>query len=315
MGIPGVTGARLRLGSIWQHYSFGLYAVAGGASTYLLWRGMQSAAGLLVVLHGPALSDTALLGAAAALVAACALYARSVFTVSHTAVYRQAVRQLSTSPAVLEVLGSPVVASPVHVAASSGGGLRFKDLRVKARKPRVAMTFELTGPDRRGLVALEARKKQGRHVFSLLALDVLPSRSTLEGLAGAAGVAGSGSRLSGAARLYLAGDAHVYERSEPLLVSLRSPLMHAAGMQAVYERADEEEDELDRLVVPKTPDEPATPSSSDRDDAGASAAPVSVWSSGVHSLWQVLRGGGSKVEEGPTLKPLYPPPPKASSSS
>jgi hypothetical protein len=64
---------------------------------------MQSAAGLLVALHGPALSDTALLGAAAILVAASALYARSMFTVSHAAVYRQAVRQLSTSPAVLEV--------------------------------------------------------------------------------------------------------------------------------------------------------------------------------------------------------------------
>eukprot|EP00955_Chlamydomonas_euryale_P067981 359985-Chlamydomonas_euryale.AAC.9 len=228
MSLPGSEWVGLQFGSLMQHYRVVIYGGAGAAATYIVWRSLHSAASLLAYMHGPELNDSVLLGASAALVAAVAIYSRSHFVLSTSVVYNAAVQQLSASAAVREVLGTPVVARTVRVASLSGGGLRLKDLRVKTCKPRLTMAFEVAGPQQSGMVAVEARKKRGRHVLTMLAVDVVPHGS----LAAPPHAKQKRQQLAGAARLFLEGNEKLYSRTQPLLESLRSPLKHSADMQA-----------------------------------------------------------------------------------
>lgn len=56
-------------------------------------------------------------------------------------------------------MGAPVTGSPLRAYVMTGGGLRMKGLLPRWRSRRIQMIFPLTGADRRGLVSLEAKKR------------------------------------------------------------------------------------------------------------------------------------------------------------
>ncbi len=44
---------------------------------------------------------------------------------------------------------------------------------LKVRSKRLHMIFPVSGPEARGVVSIEAKKKRGRHKFKLLAVDMV----------------------------------------------------------------------------------------------------------------------------------------------
>ena len=62
-----------------------------------------------------------------------------------------------------------------QASVQSGGGLRVKGRfgsgGLKVRSTRLHMIYPVSGPDARGVVSIEAKKKRGRHQFKLLAID------------------------------------------------------------------------------------------------------------------------------------------------
>ena len=63
----------------------------------------------------------------------------------------------------IQVMGSPLVGSEIQLASLVGGGIYMRDLRVRRRCPRVLMAFSLTGPQRQGLVTLDAKRRNVSH--------------------------------------------------------------------------------------------------------------------------------------------------------
>ena len=59
-------------------------------------------------------------------------------------------------------MGAPLAGSEVRAYVMTGGGLRFKGWWPRYRARRVQMIFPLKGTDKRGLVSLEAKKRQAR---------------------------------------------------------------------------------------------------------------------------------------------------------
>ena len=58
-----------------------------------------------------------------------------------------------------QVMGSPLVGSEIQLASLIGSGIYVRDLRLRRRCPRVLMAFSLTGPQRQGLVTLDAKRR------------------------------------------------------------------------------------------------------------------------------------------------------------
>ena len=58
-----------------------------------------------------------------------------------------------------QVMGTPLVGNELHMAVLVGGGIYLRDLRMRRRCPRVLMAFRLAGPNRQGLVTLDAKKR------------------------------------------------------------------------------------------------------------------------------------------------------------
>lgn len=65
-------------------------------------------------------------------------------------------------------MGAPLAGSEVRAYVMTGGGMRFKGWWPRYRARRVQMIFPLKGTDKRGLVSLEAKKRQARKDLSLL---------------------------------------------------------------------------------------------------------------------------------------------------
>lgn len=57
-------------------------------------------------------------------------------------------------------MGAPLVGSELRASVLTGGGVRFKGWWPRYRSRRVQMMFPLKGRDKRGLVSLEAKKRQ-----------------------------------------------------------------------------------------------------------------------------------------------------------
>ena len=63
----------------------------------------------------------------------------------------------------MQVMGTPLVGSELQMAVMVGGGMYLREgLRLRRRCPRVLMAFRLAGPDRQGLVTLDAKKRNVR---------------------------------------------------------------------------------------------------------------------------------------------------------
>ena len=57
-------------------------------------------------------------------------------------------------------MGAPLIGSDLRASVLTGGGVRFKGWWPRYRPRRVQMIFPLKGTDKRGLVSLEAKKRQ-----------------------------------------------------------------------------------------------------------------------------------------------------------
>ncbi|KXZ46308.1 hypothetical protein GPECTOR_45g178 [Gonium pectorale] len=152
--------ARLQLAAAWQSYGTAAYAAAAVTAVYLLWRFMYGMTSTFISVNEK-LAEYGLMALSLALVLLGALYVRWRLAVSPAAVYRQALVKLNTHPGVLEVMGAPLVGSPVRAYVVTGGGVYLsKKLRIKLRARRIQMMFPLSGSERKGLVSLEAKRKK-----------------------------------------------------------------------------------------------------------------------------------------------------------
>ncbi|GAB4818947.1 hypothetical protein N2152v2_005993 [Parachlorella kessleri] len=215
----------LQLEAFWQQHGKTLMVVGALAAAYALWRGLYSLASHIVDMSNTS-AVFGFVGLASTTLMACYLWMRRRFSLDPNAVYRLAMLRLNTDPGLLEVMGAPIVGSPLRATVVTGGGLRFHGLRPKVQSRRLQMIFPLKGSERRGLVSLEAKKRRGRYNFKLLAVDV-PSA------------------VGGEQRIFLQGDEAVYSRGG-VLAELRDPFTRAMSLQDAYhleDAAEEQEDE------------------------------------------------------------------------
>ncbi|KAK9833541.1 hypothetical protein WJX81_003669 [Elliptochloris bilobata] len=214
----------LHADSFWQHHGWKLIIGAAVIGAYFLWRGLWKLTSTMINFSDT-MAETGFLALAAALVILFVLYLRRRYTINPASVYRQAMLQLNTSPAVLEVLGAPVAGSDVRASVMTGGGLRLKGFWPKLRSRRVQMMFPIAGSERRGLASLEAKKQQGRYIFKLLAVDVPTAEGPEQ-------------------RMYLSGDEAIYSRGG-VLRELRDPFLHALALRETHDFEDEADERLE----------------------------------------------------------------------
>ncbi|GIL60945.1 hypothetical protein Vafri_15773 [Volvox africanus] len=258
---------RLQLAAAWHKYGTAVYAVGVVAAALLLWRVMRGVTNTFIAVNDR-IAEYGVMALAASLALLGVLYLRWRTEISPAAIYRKAMVQLNTNPGVLEVMGAPLAGSPVRAYVVTGGGLYLsKKFRIKLRSKRVQMMFPLSGTDRKGLVSLEAKRKQGRYIWRLLAVDVGPElqqtlpaggRTSLSAAppqqppAAAAAAAAPQAPLE-LPRVYVVGDAAAYHNGG-VLGELRAPFLKALSNSRSYEVEDELEDELDELNAPKSSD-------------------------------------------------------------
>ena len=85
------------------------------------------------------------------------------------------------------------------------------------------MIFPISGPEARGVVSIEAKKRKGRHEFKLLAVDIVGLSDGAE------------------QRVFLEGDDARYDRGG-ILSELRDPFLKVTAAETMYEREDDEEE-------------------------------------------------------------------------
>lgn len=249
--------ARLQLAAAWQAWGPVAYTAVAMAAVYLLWRFFTRVTNTFISVN-ESLAEYGFMGLAVTLVTLGALYARWRVVVNPAAVYRQAMVRLNTHPGVLEVMGAPLVGSDVRAYVVTGGGLYLsKSFRIKVRSRRIQMMFPLSGPERKGLASLEAKRKQGQYVWKLLAVDLGPELQHALPAGGATSLSAAPPRPAAPAappppqhRVYVVGDLETYQRGG-VLGELRGPFLQALGNSRSYEVEDELEDELDELTVPR----------------------------------------------------------------
>ena len=223
---------------------------------------------------------TELKAAAASLaaVAAAAALARRRLSATPQQVHAAALRRLSASPAVVEVLGAPLVSPPAaapRAAVESGGGVRFRSLSAAAaveqqqqqqgkgkkkgrssfsfsflplvlprpawRPRRVQTVFAVEGSQRRALASVDAKKRGGELVFRVLALDIPV-------VADRVASAPSSSYFEPAEedaarrqrRIFLEGDEAAFARGG-VLPALRSVLVNASAARGAFDADDDVE--------------------------------------------------------------------------
>jgi len=211
----------------WQRNKHIIFGLAAATAVYYIWRTTYGVASLFIDLT-ESFAELGFLALAVALAGAAYLYLRERSTINPNKLYRMAMTKLNTSPSVLEAMGAPVSGSHLQASVLSGGGVRFKGMRMKLRSRRLHMIFPIAGPDARGVVSIEAKKKRGRHKFKLLAVDIVTS-------------------TGGEERIFLDGSSSEYH-SGGILSELRDPFLRVASAQSMYEREDDEEERLEQLV-------------------------------------------------------------------
>ncbi|KAL3151955.1 hypothetical protein ABBQ32_001080 [Trebouxia sp. C0010 RCD-2024] len=218
----------IQLEALWQAHRWKVFGAAAIVGVYFLWKGLFGITSIFVDLS-ETMAEFGFLALAAAIVAFTVLYFKRLYTIDPNAVYRRALVALNTNPGVLEVMGAPLAGSEVRAYVMTGGGVRFKGWWPRYRARRVQMIFPLKGTDKRGLVSLEAKKRQGRYSFKLLAVDV-PTAAGAE------------------QRLFVDGDEKLYMRGG-VMSELRDPFLRAISMQHTYEAEDEVDEAADEAAA------------------------------------------------------------------
>ena len=289
-GAPPGTAARvlaLHVDAFWQAHGPKVLGLAAAAATYGAWKATSAVARSAVGGGGDAALSArhalAAAGAAVALVAGLAATFRSRYALAPETVYRAALSRLYADPGVLELMGPPLVGSPARALVQTGGGLRlrpagggrssFLGLPLPApRSRRIHMVFPLAGTSRRGLAAVEAKKRNGRLVLRVLAVDVPVER---------AGVPVRSDSPSGSSahaspwwehRVFLEGDDAAYGRGG-VFAALRGPFSQSLALR----RAHDEEDDLDDAAAAAAVAAAARADAAAAVLAGGGDAPPSWW--------------------------------------
>ena len=257
---PGTAArvAALHADAFWQAHGPKIVGLAAACATYAAWKA-TSALGRAVAGASLTPGQTLLAAAAAvALVAGASAAVRARYALSPDTVYRQALARLNSDPGVLELMGAPLAGSPARALVQTGGGLRlggggglnaatspsrsFLGIPLPTPRPRrIQMVFPLAGPSRRGLAAVEAKKRGGRLVFRVLAVDVPVERAGMPlGFASSPGGAPTKASPYWEHRIFLEGDDAAYSRGG-VFAALRGPFSQALALR----RAHDEEDALD----------------------------------------------------------------------
>lgn len=215
----------LQLEAFFKRNNLFLFGAAGVVLCAILWRIMFGIANTFVVLS-EGMAKYGFLSLSAAIVAFTGLYIRSRHTINPDKVYRMAMTRLNTSAQILEVMGAPLTGTDLRAYVMSGGGITLKKIKPSLRSKRCFLIFPIKGSERKGLVNVEVKKKQGKYDMKLLAVDV-PMASGPD------------------QRLYLIGNEKEYTVGGGLISDLRDPVVKAMAATKEFDDLDEIEDEED----------------------------------------------------------------------
>eukprot|EP00242_Pyramimonas_sp_CCMP2087_P012119 CAMPEP_0198210400 /NCGR_PEP_ID=MMETSP1445-20131203/20084_1 /TAXON_ID=36898 /ORGANISM="Pyramimonas sp., Strain CCMP2087" /LENGTH=438 /DNA_ID=CAMNT_0043884457 /DNA_START=132 /DNA_END=1448 /DNA_ORIENTATION=+ len=208
----------LHLEAAWQNHDGAILAGAGVASSLVLWRMFHNMGSVFFDLGGFT-SNLEVLLLASGVTSIMGIYLRRMYTVDPDEIVKIAMRNLQTSPGVLEVLGAPLTKKRTYACTVTGGGARFSGWVPRIVSRRVHVMFYVKGAERTGLVAVRARKRQGGYHFNLLSVDCPAEKE-------------------GHHRIFLAGNSASYARAGIVEV-LKHPLDHLTDATSELDREDE----------------------------------------------------------------------------
>ncbi|GAB2261194.1 hypothetical protein Droror1_Dr00002191 [Drosera rotundifolia] len=215
----------LQIEGFWKRNYLFVVGAGGLALCIFLWRVMFGIANTFVGLS-EGMAKYGFLALSASMVAFAGLYVRSRFTINPDKVYRMAMRKLNTSASMLEVMGAPLTGTDLRAYVMSGGGFTMNRFKPRLRSKRCFLIFPIVGSERRGLVSVEVKKKQGKHDMKLLAVDI-PMASGPD------------------QRLFLIGDEEEYRIGGGLIGELRDPVVRAMAATKEFEELDTVEEDED----------------------------------------------------------------------
>ena len=74
-------------------------------------------------------------------------------------------KKLNTSAGILEVMGAPLTGTDLRAYVMSGGGLTMSKFKPRLRSKRCFLIFPIRGPEKKGLVNVQVKKKDGKVCF------------------------------------------------------------------------------------------------------------------------------------------------------
>ncbi|KAG6518529.1 uncharacterized protein LOC122056593 [Zingiber officinale] len=218
---------RLQMEAFWRRNYLVIVGAGAVAVCIALWRIMFGVASTFIGLS-EGMAKYGFLALATAIVAFMGMYFRARFTINPDKVYRIAMRKLNTSAETLEVMGAPLAGTDVRAYVMSGGQPKLTNFKLKLGNKRCFLIFPIRGSERRGLVSVEVKKKQGQYDMKLLAVDI-PMASGPD------------------QRLFLVGDEQEYKVGGGLISELREPIVKAMAAEKEFEDLDQEEEKADEI--------------------------------------------------------------------
>ncbi|KAF3612589.1 hypothetical protein FXO37_36691 [Capsicum annuum] len=91
-----------------------------------------------------------------------AFFLQSRFTINPDKVYRMAMRRLTTEAGILKVMGAPLFETDLRAFVMSRGGITLENFKPQFRVKRCFLIFPMRGSERKGLVSVEVKNKQGQ---------------------------------------------------------------------------------------------------------------------------------------------------------
>ncbi|KAK4778153.1 hypothetical protein SAY87_018340 [Trapa incisa] len=215
----------LQIEAFLRRNSLVLLGAGGVLLCALLWKIMFGLANTFVGIS-EGIAKYGFLALSSAIVAFTGLFVRSRLTINPDRVYRIAMRMLNTHAGILEVMGAPLSGTNLRAYVMSGGGVILKKFKLRLRGKRCFLIFPIRGSERKGLVSIEVKKKNGQYDVKLLAVDI-PMASGPD------------------QRLFLVGDEQEYRVGGGLISELRDPVLTAMAATKEFDDLDEIEEEED----------------------------------------------------------------------
>ncbi|CAO2816076.1 unnamed protein product [Amaranthus hypochondriacus] len=215
----------LQIEGFWKRNFLFMVGAGGVLVCIMLWRIMFGIANTFVGLS-EGMAKYGFLALSSAMVAFAGIYLRSRYTINPDKVYRMAMKKLNTSAGILEVMGAPLTGTDLRAYVMSGGGLTMSKFKPRLRSKRCFLIFPIRGPEKKGLVNVQVKKKDGKYDVRLLAVDI-PMASGPD------------------QRLFLIGDEDEYRLGGGLIGELRDPVVRAMAATKELEERDDIEAEED----------------------------------------------------------------------